>query len=298
MSLLTPFDPWKNPLCTCPKKFSLSPYTGCGHGCLYCYASSYIRHFAAARPKKDFLARLKKEIVKIPSGSIIAMANSSDPYQPLEGKEGLTRKTLEILKNYDLKINIVTKSSLVLRDTDILKGVKKILISISFTTLDEKLAKKLEPGASSPAERIEAVKKLSLSMPVAARLDPLIYPLTTPRIKETIKKIKQAGAKQIITSTYKAKPDNLKRMLKFFPDYQTVWKKFYLEKGERKNGYIYLPPKIRKELIEKARNWALSQNLEFSSCREGLESLNTAACDGSSLFSIPISLKRGVFILP
>ncbi len=65
MPLITPFDPWQNKLCRCPQKLSLSPYTGCAHGCLYCYAAGYIRGFSDPRPKVDFLARLKKELVKI-----------------------------------------------------------------------------------------------------------------------------------------------------------------------------------------------------------------------------------------
>ena len=55
MSYIQPFDPWKSPLCTCPPKYSLNPYTGCGHKCLYCYATSFIKNFYTPRPKKDFL---------------------------------------------------------------------------------------------------------------------------------------------------------------------------------------------------------------------------------------------------
>jgi len=65
MPLIAPFDPWKNTYCTCPNKFSLSPYTGCTHACLYCYASSYIINFSNPRPKKNFLERLKSQIKDI-----------------------------------------------------------------------------------------------------------------------------------------------------------------------------------------------------------------------------------------
>jgi DNA repair photolyase len=265
MSLITVFDPWKNNLCTCPDKYSLSPYTGCSHACLYCYASSYIRDFSHPRPKKELLKRLAKEIKKIPTGSIITLANSSDPYQPLEKKLKLTRDALKILASYDLKINIVTKSCLVLRDLDILKKLKKVVVCLSITTLDKNLAKKIEPKASSPKERLKAVKELSAYLPVAVRLDPLIYPLNTSGLKDIVEKIKKAGAKQIITSTYKEKPDNLKRMVSSFSQYKSNW-----------------PAGLKKKLIEKVREITLSQGLEFSSCREGFKTLNTAACDGSS----------------
>lgn len=284
MSLITSFDPWESGLCTCPQKYSLSPYTGCGHGCLYCYASSYIRAFSVPRGKKDFLQRLNAETAKIHAGSLIAMANSSDPYIPLEKKLELTRNSLLILKNFNIKLNIVTKSSLILRDLDILKDFKKIVISVSLTTLDTKLAKKLEPLAPIPKERLKTMEKLSQYVPVACRLDPLIFPLTTGEIKNIIKIIASTGARQIITSTYKAKPDNFKKMTESFPEHKKLWHELYYEKGERKNRCIYLPLNLRKEIIETARNITLSENLQFSSCREGFNNLNTANCDGTSLF--------------
>ncbi len=285
MSLITRFDPWKGNLCTCPAKYSLSAYTGCSHNCLYCYASSYIRDFYQPREKKDFLKRLEKEIDKIPKDSLIAMANSSDPYLPLEEELGLTRAALKIMGKHDLSINIVTKSSLILRDLDILKSFKKIVASISLTTLDKELARKLEPRSCSPQERLKAVRELASYLPVAVRLDPLIYPLNTEEIKDSIRKIKIAGAKQVIASTYKVKPDNFKRMVVAFPEYKELWQKLYLKQGEKIGGYTYLPQTLRKDLINKVREIALSEKLKFSSCREGFNSLNTANCDGSTLLA-------------
>jgi len=282
MSLITTFDPWKGKLCSCPKKYSLSAYTGCGHGCLYCYASSYIRNFSDPRPKKDYLGRFEKEIKKIPDYSIITMANSSDPYQKIEETQKLTRKTLEILKKTNCKINIVTKSHLILRDLSLLKNLN-VVVCISLMTLDKNLAKKLEPNASSPKERLDTIKNLSRYLPVAVRFDPLIHPLTTKNIKETIHTIKQAGPKQIIASTYKIKPDNFKRMLKVFPQYKDLWQKLYFKEGEKIGGHTYLGKQLRNKLINEVYLTTKDELLEFSSCREGLEKLNTKKCDGTSL---------------
>lgn len=285
MPLITPFDPWKNKYCTCPPKYSLSAYTGCDHGCLYCYASSYIRNFSHPRPKKDFLKRLETQIKKIPKNSMITMANSSDPYQELEEKLQLSRKILVILKDFDLRLNIVTKSPLIVRDIDLLSKFKNITISFTLTSLDMKVAKRIEPFLKfTPQEKLKAISLLSKSIPVAARFDPLIYPLNTENIKETIKALKKSGAKQIITSTYKTKPDNLKRMSKAFPEYAKLWETLYLKTGEKINGYNYLPLALRIKIIEEVREFTLSEGLEFSSCREGLSDLNTATCDGTSLF--------------
>lgn len=283
MNLVTPFDPWNSKLCTCAPKYSLSAYTGCGHGCLYCYASSYIRNFNHPREKKDFLKRLIKEVPKIAQGSTITLAYSSDPYLPLEQKLKLTRQALKILKSYNLKIILITKSSLIIKDIDIIRELN-IVVCLSITTLDKTLAIKLEPYASQPKERLKALEQLSKYVPTAVRFDPLIYPLNTSDIERTIQKIKSTGIKQIITSTYKIRPDNFQRMIRVFKKYEAVWKKLYWQEGERIKGYIYLPRPFREKLIQEVRQITLKEGLEFSSCREGFESLNTASCDGCSLF--------------
>jgi len=284
MAVITPFDPWKNELCSCPDKYSLSAYTGCGHGCLYCYASSYIRSFFKPRPKKDFINRLRKEIRKFHPGEHIAMANSSDPYLPLEKQLRLTRSALEIIENCNLKLTMVTKSSLILRDIDILEKLKNIVVSFTITTLDKDLSTRLEPYASTPQERLKTMRILAKKIPVVCRLDPLIYPLNIKNIRKIVKVLKEAGVRQVITSTYKVKPDNLKRMVTVFSEYGQLWQKLYLGEGERKGSYIYLPYRLRKELIILVRKETLKQNMEFSSCREGMADLNTAVCDGSSFF--------------
>lgn len=284
MGLITPFDPWRGELCTCPPKYSLSPYVGCSHRCVYCYASSYIRNFFLVREKKNFLLRLRKEVRKIEKGIFITMANSTDPYLPQERKSRLTRESLKILANREVKIMIVTKSSLVVRDIDILKSFKKVVVSFSLTTLKKELAERLEPSAPSPQERLEAMEKLSPYVNVVCRLDPLIYPLNIGEIEEIVKEVVYRGAKQIITSTYKVRRDNFKRMVNSFPECESIWRSLYLAQGEKKRGYIYLSEEMRKELIEMVREVSLKYGVDFSSCREGFAYLNTAKCDGSSFF--------------
>lgn len=278
--LITPFDPWHSSLCTCPPKYNLSPYTGCSHGCLYCYASGYIRAFDTPREKKDFLCRLEKEVPKLPQNTVITMANSSDPYQPLEQKLYLTRAALAALSRCRLKTLLVTKSSLITRDIDILKTMPASA-AISITTPDAELAKKIEPRASTPLMRLRAVEQLSKYIPVSVRIDPLIYPVTTPSLETLVENIKNAGAMHIIASTYKTKPDNFKRMLHAFPGHKTLWHTVYNEAGEKKGGYCYLPKTLRYELLHNLRAVTLAKGLAFSCCREGFPELNTTACDGS-----------------
>ena len=212
------------------------------------------------------------------------MANSSDPYQALEKKLQLSRKALIILKDFNIRLSIVTKSPLITRDLDLLTGFKNITISFTLTSLNGKIAKRIEPSLNyTPKEKLKAISILSKNIPVAARFDPLIYPLNTENIKEVILALKNSGVRQIITSTYKTKPDNLKRMAKAFPEYADLWETLYLEKGDKIGGYNYLPLVLRKKLIEEVKEVTLSEGLEFSSCREGFPDLNTTTCDGSKL---------------
>jgi DNA repair photolyase len=284
MPVITPFDPWKSKLCTCPFKYSFSPYVGCYHGCLYCYASSYIPRFSEVRVKKDVIKKLNKEISKIKQHKYVTIANSNDPYQPIEEKLKLTREALKIFSSHGFKIMIVTKSSLVLRDLDILKK-SRVAISITITTLDENKAKRLEPNVPSPEKRLKTIKILSENnIPTIARIDPIIPLINDEEIGNLVKSVAEAGANHIVSSTYKVKLDSWKRMEKEFPVEMEKLKYLYFDKGERINGYYYLPKEYRYKLMKKVWENAKKFNITFAACREGFLNLNSAkTCDGSHL---------------
>jgi len=279
---LREFDPWGFPLCTCPKKYSVDPYTGCAHGCIYCYASSYIKDFRNPRPKRDFLRVFEREVRK-KKGEIayVSMSNSSDPYQPLEKTHRLTRGALQILKKYDVPVLLLTKSNLVLRDIDILKEMK-VAVSITITTLDEQLASKLEPFAPPPTDRIYALKTLAKEgISTIARIDPLI-PFINLDVEELIREVKNAGVKHVVFSTYKAKKDNFSRVASEFPELKEKLKEIYYRKGESIRGIRYAPRKMRYEILRKATEIALEYGLTVGYCREGF-SFPAPTCDGSYL---------------
>jgi DNA repair photolyase len=284
MPVITPFDPWKSKLCTCPFKYSFSPYVGCSHSCLYCYASSYIPRFSEVRVKKDIIKKLNKEISKIERHKYVTIANSNDPYQPIEEKLKLTREALKIFSSHDFKIMIVTKSNLVLRDLDILKK-SKAAVSITITTLDENKAKRLEPNAPSPEKRLEAIKILSRNgIPVIARIDPIIPLINDMEIEDLVRNVAESGARHIVSSTYKVKLDNWGRMKKEFPKEMERVKYLYFKKGEKINGYYYLPREYRYYLMKRVFDKARKFNVTFAVCREGFIELNSGkTCDGFHL---------------
>ena len=276
--LLTPFDPWKSTLCTCPPKLTLNPYTGCDHRCIYCYASSYIPRFYDCRPKKNLLQRLKKEASKL-DNELISISNSSDPYPQLEQELELTRNCLKILGQKNCRIQIITKSDLVVRDIDILKEIPCV-VSITILTDNDKLSKKLEPGAPISSKRLKAIETLvKAKIPTTVRIDPII-PFVNYELTKLIETIANIGVQHITSSTYKVKPDNWQRFRNSFPETAEKLKRIYFTKGKRVGRSTYLPQEIRFDLMKKVKQLAEKYDLKFGTCREGFN-LNSAICDGS-----------------
>ena len=266
--ILRPFDPWKSSVCTCPAKLSLNPYTGCPHGCLYCYASSYIPKFQDCRPKFDLHKRLERETAKIKPGTLVAMSNSSDPYPLMEKDLRLSRGCLKILKKRDLQVQIVTKSDLVVDDADLLSSMNAT-VAVTITTLNESLCKKLEPGAISPERRLNAIARLKKSgIPISARIDPIIPGINDSEIEDLVLAVCKAGAMHITSSCYKARPDSLRRICSIFPR-EGEGLKALLKRGSCLGGHQYLPQEIRRELMKEMNEKALQKGITFSTCREG-----------------------------
>lgn len=146
-------------------EFVINPYIGCQHGCIYCYAEFMIR-FTNHKGDKwgQFLDIKTLDLSKIKpqkyTGKKILLSSVTDPYLPLELKYRNTRKILEKLVGSGAEISILTKSKFVERDIDLFKKFENIEVGISISTLDEEFAKIIEPGASKPNERIDAIKKI------------------------------------------------------------------------------------------------------------------------------------------
>lgn len=281
MSIISDFDPWRSGLCTCPHKLTFNPYTGCDHACVYCYASSYISRFGDCRPKKSLVERLKKEVANL-NGQTVSISNSSDPYPNVEHELGLTRKCLEILSKAKCKIQIITKSPVVVRDVDLLKK-KPSMVSMTITTDDDSLAALLEPNAPSPSERLNAVRMLiANNILTSVRIDPII-PSVNESVESLVDALASVGVQHVTCSTYKARPDNWRRLSKALPQAAEKLRPLYFEKGERISGYYYLPRKLRLNLVTKVRSLAEERGIKFGTCREGLIHLNTGICDGSWL---------------
>ena len=281
MPLISRFDPWRSGLCTCPPKLTFNPYTGCDHQCIYCYASSYIPSFSDCRPKKDLLVTLKREAAKL-NGETISIANSSDPYPRAELSAGLTRRCLEILAESNCKIQIITKSKLVVRDDDLLSKVPST-VALTITTDDDTIGMLIEPHAPPSSQRLRAAQDLiKAGIPVSVRVDPII-PFVNDQPQKLIATLASLGVKHLTCSTYKAKPDNWMRLAQAMPKVTEKLKPLYFQQGEKIRGNTLLPKEFRFKLLKSVRDLAVANDMKFGVCREGLPELNTASCDGSWL---------------
>jgi len=187
---------------------SINPYRGCEHGCVYCFARP-THAYLGLSPGLDFESKLlvKPDAAKLLDAElrkasyqpqVIAMGTNTDPYQPIERDWRVTRSVLQVLADFKNPVGIVTKSSSILRDLDILapmakEGLAKVALSI--TTLDKKLARSMEPRASAPGKRLETIRALAeAGVPVGVMTAPLIPALNDDEMETILAAAAEAGA--------------------------------------------------------------------------------------------------------
>lgn len=192
-----------------PFDASLNVYRGCEHGCVYCYARPYHEYlgFSAGLDfetkimvKENAPELLRRELSATRwEPKVLAMSGVTDCYQPIEKKLKLTRACLEILAEFRNPVGIVTKNHLVTRDIDLLGELARhdaAVVFVSVTTLDAELARKLEPRASSPRHRLEAIETLAKAgVPVGVMTAPIIPALNDSEIPAILNAAARAGAR-------------------------------------------------------------------------------------------------------
>lgn len=189
--------------------WTLNPYRGCEHGCIYCYARPYheMLGFSSgldfetkimAKPDAPKLLRAELANPKW-RGEPIVLSGATDCYQPIEAKLKITRGCLAVLAEARQPVRVITKNRLVLRDIDLLSELAKhnaVRVAISVTTLDNQLAAKLEPRASSPSDRLWTIRRLtSAGISVMVMASPIIPGLTDHELPTILEAAADAGAK-------------------------------------------------------------------------------------------------------
>ncbi|MCB1153579.1 MAG: PA0069 family radical SAM protein [Deltaproteobacteria bacterium] len=187
---------------------SINPYNGCEHGCVYCFArpsheyhglSSGLDFETKIFAKPDAPEVLRRTLAKASyKCRPIAMGTNTDPYQPIERRMGIMRGILEVLCEARHPVGIVTKSDLVLRDLDILTEMSKrnlVRVALSVTTLDEDVARVMEPRAARPAKRLEAIRRLAAAgIPTGVMAAPMIPAINDKEMEAILEAAAERGA--------------------------------------------------------------------------------------------------------
>ena len=197
-----------DPTSDVPFGWTLNPYRGCEHGCIYCYARPYHEYLGFSCgldfetklvAKHDAAALLRRELAA-PAwrGEPIVMSAITDVYQPIEARLRLTRQCLEVLAECRQPTSTMTKGALVLRDVDLWQELARHgagRVTVTIVTLDDALAKKLEPRAAAPRQRLNLVRKLTdAGVPVTVNISPVIPGLTDVEVPAILEQVADAGA--------------------------------------------------------------------------------------------------------
>ncbi len=188
---------------------SINPYRGCEHGCVYCFARP-THAYLGLSPGLDFESKLfmkpnAPELLERELSApgyqpkIIAIGTNTDPYQPIERRHQIMRRILEVLERAGHPVGIVTKSALVLRDLDILARMASrdlVKVALSVTTLDPKLARIMEPRASTPPRRLEALRQLvNAGIPTSTLVAPVIPAINDAEIERILEAVASTGVR-------------------------------------------------------------------------------------------------------
>ena len=166
--------------------YAINPYVGCPHGCIYCYAefmrgvTGHEEAWGEFLGVKDFDTASLVKFVASHGGERVFMSSVTDCYNPYEARFGATRKVLEAVAGSDINLQILTKSSLVTRDIDLLQTMPNVRVGVSLSVIDERLRRMLEPRASPVAARIAAIKKLRAAGVKTYIFVAPIFPQITP----------------------------------------------------------------------------------------------------------------------
>lgn len=190
---------------------SINPYRGCEHGCVYCFARP-THAYLGLSPGLDFETRLfwKPEAAQLLRKQLsskayqpapIVIGTSTDPYQPVDRDKKLTRSIIEVLADCQHPFSLITKSALVTRDIDLIAPMaarNRASVAVSVTSLDHRLSNLLEPRASAPHRRLDAIRQLSdAGIPVTVLCAPIIPGLNDMEIEKIVAACKEAGAQSI-----------------------------------------------------------------------------------------------------
>ena len=243
--------------------YVINPYVGCPHKCIYCYAEFMKRFCGHTEEWGDFvdvkLCDKPINLSRIPSGSTILIGSVTDAYNPLEKKYEITRGILQQLIGWESRLEVLTKSDLVVRDIDLFSQIKCVAIGISINTVNDNLRKGIEPFAPSVDRRIDALKKLhEAGIKTYLFMSPIFPQLT--ECKELIDAVSQY-VNYICFENLNLRGAYLPRVMSFihsnYPHLESLYKEIYWNKDMR------YWEELKKELIDYCDSKAIDYRFYF-----------------------------------
>jgi DNA repair photolyase len=262
-------------------RWSLNPYRGCFHACSYCYARSSHQYlgFGAGTDfdrkivvKTNIAERLREEFLR-PSwkGEVIAFSGNTDCYQPLEAVYHLTRKSLEVCREFRNPIGMITKGALIRRDIPLLAAMSretKVSVSLSIPFADDASGRAVEPGASLPSQRFETLRMLSdAGIETGVGIAPVIPGLNDSHIAPLLQRARAAGAQNaflvLIRLSGQTLPVFEERLAEAFPDRaRKIWNAIEEMRGGRRNE-----ARFHDRMIGRGPRWGAIETLFEVECR-------------------------------
>jgi DNA repair photolyase len=206
--------------------YTVNPYTGCLHACVYCYAN-FMRRFTGhpqdpwgsfVDVKVNLLGVLARELPRRPGGSVW-LSSVCDPYQQVESKYRLTRGTIQLMSQYPkFTISIMTKNTLVLRDLDLLTRIKdRVDVGFTITTFSSEAQQIFEPYSSPVKDRIEAAKCLNeAGLQTWAFIAPMLPYVTEIELDDGLRELSEAGVKRLMSDRYNARGSVVNQTLRAY----------------------------------------------------------------------------------
>jgi DNA repair photolyase len=249
-----------NPVKGMPFKWTLNPYRGCTHGCHYCFARRYHVQFELSAGdefssvilvKTNFVDVLRRELDR-PSWKrdYVAFGTATDPYQPIEGRYKLTRRSLEALADARTPVGLITKGPMAVRDKDVLVELgrrARCTVYFSVPTVDDEAWQRLEPGTAHPLQRLRAVRELSdAGVTVGVLMAPIVPGFTShpAKLEATIKAIADHGAAFMGANVLYLKEGTRVHFMNFLEkNFPALWKKY-----QRLYTGAYAPKSYAKEV--------------------------------------------------
>ena len=250
--------------------YSLNPYVGCLHGCVYCYARFMCRYRKEKEKWGEFvdvkinIPEILEEQVKHLKPGVVMISSVTDAYQSLESKYQITHRCLEILAENNFKIGLLTKSPLITRDIDILKKFNRINYKVNpgftITCLDERDAKNFENNSPSVESRLNALKKLNeAGISTFVFIAPFIPKISDKNINGLFKRFKKAGVKTILIDKLNLKCGNWSEIKKVLDKHYPELAENYREKWLTNEYY----EKIKNKVIKLCDKYNFSLDLIF-----------------------------------